>query len=132
MTGRYDRAELEQPDTIALFDIDDAGPYEQLVVDRPGQPPQSIQHAFERFDRANPWVAVELRRMALDLVAKGHRKIGIGMLFEVLRWRVMRSTTDTSSVFRLNNNYRSRYARMLMETEPALDGVFDTRKIHSP
>lgn len=138
VTGRYDRPEKVKPDTKSIYEaleeLPDIDVMPPLVVrqDKPGQPPTTIQHAFERFDRANPWVAIELRKMSLDLVHKGHTKIGMKMLFEVLRWRVMRSTKDTSSSFKLNNNYTACYSRMLMESEPALEGVFDTRVRRTP
>lgn len=134
VTGtRYDQPEpaLEAP---TLFDPPPLAPMPTLEpVDPPGtqRPPATIQEAFDRFHQANPWVAVELRGMALDLVDAGHERVGIGMLFEVLRWRYMRATTDTSSTFRLNNNYRSRYARLLADECPALDGVFETRRLHT-
>jgi hypothetical protein len=33
--------------------------------------------------------------------------------------------------FKLNNNYHSRYARLIMEREPGLDGFFETRGLRS-
>lgn len=130
MTARYDVAEpdLQIP---TLFDPPPPEPMPTLapVEDRANRAPCSIQESFDRFHAANPWVAAELRRMALDLVRAGHDRVGIGMLYEVLRWRYMRGTTDTSSTFRLNNNYRSRYARMLAD-DPELAECFATRALH--
>lgn len=91
--------------------------------------PGSIQEAFEHFHAANPWVYEALRRLALDLVHRGRKKVGIGMLFEVLRWQHSRQTTDEHSDFKLNNNLRSRYARLLMENEEELAGVFEVREL---
>lgn len=88
----------------------------------------SIQSRFEAFDALNPWVYRRLVEMTYDLVNRGHHRIGIAMLFEVLRWQTMMSTTDPShSGFKLNNDYRSRYARKIMADHPALAGVFETR-----
>ena len=36
-------------------------------------------------------------------------------------------TNDPASEFKLNNNYRSFYSRLLMEQEPELAGYFETR-----
>lgn len=123
--SRYDRARAERPDTPPLLEVPDPGHMPTLSV----RPPESIDEAFARFHADNPWVYDQLRRLALDLAAAGHQRIGIATLFEVVRWRYMRSTTDTSSTFKLNNNYRSRYARLLMENEPALAGLFNTREL---
>lgn len=89
----------------------------------------TIQEQFEAFHAANPWVYEALRRIALDLVHHGRCRIGIGMLFEVLRWHYWRATEDAASDFKLNNNYRSRYARRLMAEEPELLEAFETREL---
>jgi hypothetical protein len=92
----------------------------------------TIQDKFEEFHRLNPWVYWELVVLTRDLVQRGKRKIGIGMLFEVLRWQYIRSTIDPSSDFKLNNNYRSRYARLIEAQEPDLAGKFETRQLQTP
>lgn len=86
-----------------------------------------IDRAFAEFHRSNPHVYQRLAEMARQLVARGHKRIGIGMLFEVLRWQSAIETTGDE--FRLNNNYRSRYARLLMDREPDLAGVFELREL---
>ena len=82
--------------------------------------------AFARYHEKNPSVDRKLVVLAAKLCARGHRRLGIGMLFEVLRWE-HRMATVGGDGFKLNNNYRSRYARMIMRTEPALDGMFELR-----
>lgn len=89
----------------------------------------SIQLRFEAFHRANPWVYDALVQLARDLRARGHHKIGIGMLFEVLRWQYMRSTVGDE--FKLNNSYRSRYSRLIESREDDLLGVFEKRELKS-
>lgn len=90
-------------------------------------PQGSIEANFLAFHEANPWVYDALVRLALDM---DRRPIGIGMLWEVLRWQHLRATTGDP--FKLNNNYRSRYARLIMEQEPDLEGVFLTRELTTP
>jgi hypothetical protein len=89
----------------------------------------SIQARFERFHDANPWVLAKLEEMTAELVAAGRRRVGIAMLFEVIRWEQLRSTTGDP--FRLNNSFRSRYARLMMYRHPEWDGVFETRETRS-
>ena len=50
------------------------------------------------------------------------------MLFEVIRWQWSRETT-ASDGFRLNNSLTSRFARLIMEQEPDLEGFFDVREL---
>lgn len=66
----------------------------------------------------------KLRKLALELQRKGHKHYGINGLCEVVRWH---HALETTGEFKLNNNHRPYYARMLMEKEPALEGFFELR-----
>jgi hypothetical protein len=55
--------------------------------------------------------------------------MGIKMLWEVARWNRFLRTNDEK--YKLNNNYHSRYARLIMQKEPGLAGIFDTRELKS-
>jgi len=101
---------------------------EQLVTLTPAS--RTIQEAFDEFHALNPWVYEHLVRLARDLRVRGATRIGIGMLFEVLRWQYWRQTEGDA--FKLNNNYRSRYARRIMENEPDLAGIFEVRELTTP
>lgn len=90
----------------------------------------SIQEQFEAFHKANPWVMTELLKIIRGLVQRGHKKIGIGMVFEVLRWQFFMATSDPSG-WKLNNNYRSRYARLIEQHHPDLSGIFEFRALKS-
>ena len=83
--------------------------------------------AWWAFHTAHPDVYAELRRMAIQFVARGHNQLGIGMLWETLRYHTLLGAQPGEETFRLNNNYRALYARLLMEREPMLRGVFTTR-----
>lgn len=81
---------------------------------------------FVAFHESNPHVYCTLRRLARDWVARtGRRQLGIGALFEASRWDIAITTNDPE--FKLNNNYRAFYARLLMAREPDLDGLFQLR-----
>lgn len=79
------------------------------------------------FHKDNPRVYRELRYLAMEaVVTHGRRRLGIGQLWERLRWEYEITTTETRP--KLNNNYRAFYARLLMQSEPVLRDVFATRK----
>jgi hypothetical protein len=88
---------------------------------------QSPEGRFNRFHKNNPDVYNKLLELSLELRAVGHRRIGIKMLFEQLRWLHALRTTDMSG-FKLNNNYAPFYARLLME-RPELKNFFETRAV---
>ena len=94
-------------------------------------PPEgmTIEQAFLVFHRANPHVYDELVALTRQARQSGLTRIGIGMLFEVLRWNFALRTGGDE--FKLNNNHRSYYARLIMLREPDLVGIFETRQLHA-
>lgn len=108
---------------------------EQLHLDIHPAPLQpgtgaTIDDRFHDFHRKNPWVYAALEAMTADLIASGQRRIGMKMLTEVLRWRYYRQSIG--SRFKLDNSLTSRYARLLIAEHPEWDGVFETRRLHTP
>lgn len=87
----------------------------------------TIQQKFEVFHRLNPWVYGALEVLAADYMTH-RRRIGIGMLFEVLRWQYGRTVGDD---FKLNNNFRSRYVRLLIAHHPEWADAFETRTLRA-
>lgn len=82
---------------------------------------------FWAFHQENPHVYVALRRFALEAIATTHRRrLSINLLFERLRWYTEIETQGDP--FKVNNTFRAWYARLLMRQEPALAGVFETRR----
>lgn len=99
----------------------------------PPEEPVSIQEAFEAFHAKHPKVYEALRHLAHDALRNGHKKIGIGMLWEVVRWNLVYAMRkDDAEEWKLNNNLRSRYARKLMADDPALADIFETRELKAP
>jgi hypothetical protein len=83
---------------------------------------------FDEFHAANPHVYE-----ALVVLARRFRerrrdaKTGIGMLYEVLRWEYYLNTTSDDE-YKLSNSYRAFYARLIMQNEHDLEGIFNTKQ----
>ena len=92
-------------------------------------PPSTIDEAFWKFHRENPQVYDKLVALTRQARALGKHRIGMKMLFEVIRWEHLVHTR--SDDFALNNNYTSRYVRIISERHPELASMFETRKIKS-
>lgn len=88
----------------------------------------TIQERFERFHVLNPHIYRMLREMALELAAKGYRRIGTKMLWEVLRYQYAVATVGSEKQFKLNNIFPSRYARLLDQV-PELHGRIELREL---
>jgi hypothetical protein len=99
---------------VSLFDVE------------PVEEPLTLQDRFESFHRQNLNVYIELRKLALEWVDAGHDHCGLSMLFEVLRWQ--HGLRTSGEKFLLNNDFRAPYARLLMQNEPRLAGLFETRR----
>jgi len=91
----------------------------------------TIQERFEQFHRLNPWVYDSLVELVRDYRRRGYPAIGIGHLVEILRWLRRGKTYDPAADFKLSNDYRSRYSRLIMEREPDLDGFITTRSLRT-
>jgi hypothetical protein len=89
-----------------------------------------IERAFLDFHAEHPEVYDELVRLARELRARGYERFGIATIYEVARWRSMIRTGPGG--FKLNNNYRAYYARLIMRRESDLAGIFDTRQLGVP
>jgi len=90
---------------------------------------KTTEEKFQEFHQSNPHVYNRMVELTRSLVDKGHRKVGISMIFEVLRWQHLLETDDPNSKYKLCNNYKPYYSRLIMAQEPELDGVFDTKKL---
>ena len=99
-----------------------------MQVDMFSQPQLGeVDKAFWEFHDANPNVYKKLVQMTRDLKAQGHSKVGMQMLFEVIRWKSMLRTK--SNDYKMNNNYGSRYARLIMDNEADLKDIYETRRL---
>lgn len=90
------------------------------------RPTSKAEEKFREFHEANPHVYRELRRLALQMKARGREQWGIAGIFEVLRWN--RAMQTDAPDYKLCNTHRAFYARLLMEKEPELEGFFYTRE----
>lgn len=92
---------------------------------------RSIDDRFHQFHTDHPEVYDEIVRLARQVKTAGRERVGMKLLFEVIRWNRMLSGVKDAEGFKLNNVYTSRYARLVMEQEPDLSGFFETRELQS-
>jgi hypothetical protein len=82
---------------------------------------------FWKFHCNNPQVYAALRHFSLQMKKAGRRKYGMKAIAERVRFHFDLTTDDAQ--FKFNNNYTSRYARLLMKQVPELQGFFDMREL---
>lgn len=87
----------------------------------------TIEESFQKFHTENPWILERLVAMTEQLYRENRKRYGIGMLWEVLRWHVATGEIKTEEDFKLNNNFRSRYVRLIIKLHPQYEQMFETR-----
>jgi len=95
-----------------------------------GNPPRRIsplEADFLAFHSHNPAVYILLVRLAREWWRSTGKRIGMKALFERARWEFGVKTAG-SEEYQLNNNHTAFYSRMIMDREPDLRGLFQTRE----
>lgn len=94
------------------------------------EPEATIQDRFEQFHDANPWIYTALESLTAGWLAKGHARVGVKQMFEVIRWQYGLATSGDRG-FRMNNDFTSRYARLLVEAHPEWAAAIETRTLRA-
>ena len=119
-------------DELTLFD-DNPLEWLDAYIDPMDEPDddhtKTPQEKFDEYHRQNPHVLDALIRMTDQAIAQGHKRIGIALIYNALRWESMIATTGDE--YKLNSNYQPRYVRLIEEVRPDLIGVFQKRELRS-
>lgn len=90
--------------------------------------PGKLEAAFWAFHRENPNVYALLVRFARQWkISTNQNYCSINFLFERVRWEYAVEIRGDDT-FRLNNNHRAFYARMIEDREPGFIGFFRKRQ----
>ncbi len=92
------------------------------------KPKKSIRERFVRFHNGNPKVYEGIVEIAMQMQARGIKKMCISLIFERLRWLHF-IEVNSEEGFKLSNVFRAEYARLIMNREPHLEGFFETRAL---
>ena len=90
---------------------------------------QSLEERWAEVKRLNPWIVPTFLRMARDAVGRGYERVGVKHLAEVYRWE--RSGRVMGDRWKWNNSWTALLARDLIEADPALADVIETRSRRS-
>ena len=86
-----------------------------------------IDARFHKFNESNPQVLADLEKLAATALAKGCSKLGVKCLWEVLRYNYGLAGTP----IRMCNSLTSRFARALIQRNPALSEVIELRSLRA-
>lgn len=85
----------------------------------------TITERFEEFHAQHPEVFDALRRVCLEMRAKGMPRWSVKAAYEAIRWEPL--LNGDTRIRSLCNDFHSRYSDMLMAQVPELDGFFECR-----
>jgi hypothetical protein len=97
------------------------------------RPPDYIDRGFQRYHAAHPEVFVHWEKFCLWLFRdQKRRRYGTNAIIEEFRWWTTLPThADPIEPYKLNNNYASRYARLVIAKHPELADLFELRPLKS-
>ncbi len=92
----------------------------------------TIDERFADFHAKNPHVYRNLVMLAFEDEGKPKdKKRSISALIEDLRYEYEDRTEFDPKDYKINNNFASRYSRLIMANEPRLAGQFEVRRLKS-
>jgi len=86
-----------------------------------------LDKKFRQYHFEHPEVFKFFAQFALQLKHKGFKHFGAKAIMERIRWEVALQTGRDG--FKINNNYTSRYARLLEQKLPMFRGFFRKRAL---
>jgi len=91
--------------------------------------PKTTLDRFKKFHGANPHVYREFKKHAFAIRNTGRQKYSAEIIVNVIRWH--RDLQTGGDVFKINNDFKSIYARLLAHNHPEFEDFFEFRN-HAP
>jgi len=89
-----------------------------------------LQLKFEEYHKNNPQVFDLFEKFAKKIRTIGYKNFGAKAIMERVRWEMIVSNTNNEP-FKINNNYTSRYVRLLEDKDNSFEGFFRKRQLRS-
>ena len=89
---------------------------------------KTIWERFWEYDARHPEVYILIVKYARELKARGHILYSMDAILHRIRWHYQ-AEKDVIEEFKMINDFTSRYARVVMEREPDLEGFFKLHKL---
>jgi hypothetical protein len=104
------------------MDIDGIGELKKLF----DRYPQSTLDRFKKFHSENPHVYKKFKDLAFQMKNTGRSRYSAETIVNVIRWH--EDLQSTGNVFKINDHFRSIYARLLIYHHPEFIDFFELRQ----
>jgi len=91
---------------------------------------QTLDERFAEYHARNPLVFKLFERFARTALQSGRTHYSAKAIMERVRWEISIKSQDDQG-FKINNNYTSRYARLLATEYPEFKGFFHMRELRA-
>jgi len=81
---------------------------------------------FEKYHKENRAVFLGFTRLAIKMKSAGHSKYSHVTIIEALRWSI---DIKGGKPFKINNDFKALYARLMIHYWPHFEGFFSLRKM---
>ena len=90
-----------------------------------------MNKTFEQYDKENPQIYREFKRITLQLIDHGREYYGAKSIIEIIRFNTIIGAQgyNSGTEFKINNNYAPDYARKFMNEFPIYRDFFRTRQL---
>ena len=89
-----------------------------------------LQQRFNLYHQKYPHVFSLFKKFAKDTKSRGRKYFGAKAIMERVRWSVNFETNEYDE-FKINNNYTSRYVRLLERDDSSFKGFFKKRELRA-
>ena len=90
---------------------------------------RNLNDAFDDYHRDNPQVFEAFKAASVKLKQNGRKHFGAKCIIEYIRFQTAIADKTGRDKFKINNNYTSRYVRLLERERPEFVGFFAKRTI---
>lgn len=92
---------------------------------------ENLDQKFFAYHEKNPHILPLFLKFAKQAKSVGFSHYSIRAIVNRVRWHINIETKDVDG-FKMNNNYSSRYARLLVKENPEFEGFFRNRQLKRP
>lgn len=93
------------------------------------QPEIGNYSKFLVFHTQYPVVYRLFEQFSLELIGRGHKKLGSKMIIERIRWEISLNGAKDGDGFKINNNYTCYYSRLFIRNNPQYRDYFEFREV---
>ena len=91
--------------------------------------PKSVIRKFKKYHDENRHVYRKFRELAFEMHQTGRERYSAETIINVMRWHHDLSTTGKP--FKISNDFKPLYARLLVNKHPEFEGFFQFKKVTS-